>query len=225
MTDAARIARAVDAQEILAEALANLAWVLGSVERDRARQLFDEARDLALATGRPDLDLLCRVGAGRLEVTAGNFDAAEALESAALAELEAMDDRNLLGACLGLLGDVARARGDTRTAAQLYRRFLAVPSPTPESPVLAFALASAAHTTEEIDPIVAVRLAGAASSLALKLGMEEPWSTIGFGEPRQIALKTLPPELVDAAYAEGMLLSAQEGMAMLEGVLDRISPG
>jgi predicted ATPase/class 3 adenylate cyclase len=224
MADAARIARAINTPGLLAEALANLAWIKTEDEREQARNLFGEARELAHAAGRPDIDLLCRVGLGRAEIAAGNLDAAETLESSALAELEAMGDLTLLGACLGMLGEVARARGDVRTATRLYRRMMALPSPTPESPIVTFNLASAARALVELDPVVALRLAGAASSHALKLGIEEPSATIGLGDPRQIALHTQPEELVASAYADGQRLSPHEALSLLEEALERISP-
>ncbi len=223
VSESSEMARALDDLPLLVETLANLGWGLVVLDPAGAAQLFDEALVLAARVGDRDSALLCRLGQGRLAAFQGDVAATERIMSAALVDLEAIGDRNLVGVCYGLLGNAARSRGDLQTAVDYYRKFMRIPNPSGNSPALPFGLAQIANVLREIEPLLAVRISGAVEALSLQLGMVVSWDELGFPYPPDEVRRSLPEHIVAAAHAEGLRLNVQEALEMVDEALERLT--
>lgn len=204
-----------------AEALQHAALIhLRVADWDAARAAYDESQTLAREHGLSEANIL--LGRGTLAQLAGDYAAAEALDLAALAQLEALGDRSGAARVHNNLGRLYNDMGRHGAAMASLRRALAAARDTGRRDVELFALnnmgevelrkgnlASAALLLERSAELK--RDAGNAYSLAFTL--------LGLAE---LALARDDPGAAERALAEARAGLAGLGAADVEAWADRL---
>jgi predicted ATPase len=205
--------------EYLPPALNILGIVLAKTDPQRARELSEEAHELAAASGQRGVAVEALHNSGELERDQGNFAAAQALMDRALSEAREADIST--APILHGLGDLALDRGDTADARRLYgeafRETLRTQASMPG--IVAVAGMAAVFATDG-RKLEAGTFWGAAQTLAERVG-HRFGAGASSAEVQRYQARLPPPD--DPAFARGV----EEGRVcdvslLMEQALDSI---
>jgi predicted ATPase/class 3 adenylate cyclase len=183
-------------------------------DEEGALQLFDEAEQAGLATGNEQIVGMARFNAGYLELTRGDYPAAEARLQAAHAALAGAGHHHGAARSLAALGSVALHEGRTADAVERLRESIELAARVGDRGILAWALELLGAALVETEPQRAARLLGAADTLRQTL--ESPLQGIERALHMQ-TMASLESVDVEAAWESGRALSPEDAAAFALG--------
>jgi len=187
--------------------------VLGEGDAVAARSYFEEAAELAQASGQAEVVAMSRFNLGFAALSIGDFDRARRELEAAKGGFTTLGDRYGVARSLAALGSVAVHEGRVGEALPLLRDSVALALTLGDRDDIAWALQLLAVALSGSQSERAARLLGAAEVLREALGARLEGTELALHEQTLATLESRSdPETIRRARASGRNLSLEEAV-------------